>query len=58
MGTVNVLVDPIYRARSILYFRSKTTRELKHPAFVEWPGKHSIASAPQTRKFISIFANF
>jgi len=36
LGTIRVLIDPVYKTRSILYFRGKT-KDYQHPAFVEWP---------------------
>jgi hypothetical protein len=47
-GTVSILVEPIYGARSILYFRSKT-KEIQSPAFVEWPSKCSLVAALNLR---------
>jgi hypothetical protein len=38
LGTICILLDPIYKARSILYFRSRT-KDSQYPAFVEWPSK-------------------
>ena len=36
LATIRILVDPIYKTRSILYFRVKT-KDHPLPGFVEWP---------------------
>ncbi|KAH8601076.1 hypothetical protein B0O99DRAFT_502245 [Bisporella sp. PMI_857] len=37
LETIRILVDPIYKSRSILYFRGSKTKDHKIATYVEWP---------------------
>lgn len=50
LGTIRILLDPLYKTRSILYFRSKT-KDSPHPAFVEWSSKFEITARPELARF-------
>jgi len=46
LGTIRMLVEPNYKARSILYFRGTTSKEHKTAAFMEWPSEYHLDYPP------------